>query len=138
MRSPSEFKGAPPGALKRGEAAFRKKIREEIRPWGAFRCYPCRATGNLKIITVKPGRALSLQYHRRRSEFWVVLDPGLEMTLGKRTWRPKRGEEIFIPIHTPHRLRCVGRRPGRVMEVWIGRSTESDIVRLRDDFGRVT
>jgi len=117
---------------------FRKKIEEEVRPWGKFRVYPHRFAGSLKIITVSPGRALYLQYHRRRSEFWVVLDPGLEMTLGERIWRPKRGEEIYIPSRTAHRLRCVGRRPGRVMELWIGRSSEGDIVRLQDDFGRLT
>ena len=83
---------------------FKKEIGEEVRPWGKFRSYPHRAAGSLKIITVSPGRALSLQYHRRRSEFWVVLDAGLEMTLGKRVWRPKRGEEIFIPSRMPHRL----------------------------------
>jgi mannose-6-phosphate isomerase-like protein (cupin superfamily) len=117
---------------------FRKKIGEEVRPWGKFRSYPHRAAGSLKIITISPSRALSLQYHLHRSEFWVVLDSGLEMTLGERIWRPKKGEEIFIPCRTPHRLRCVGRRPGRVMELWIGRSSEEDIVRLQDDFGRVT
>jgi mannose-6-phosphate isomerase-like protein (cupin superfamily) len=138
MRSPSEPKGLTSGTPKRTETDFRRAIYEEVRPWGKFRCYPNCNTGNLKIITVKPGQALSLQYHHRRSEFWVVLDPGLEMTLGERTWRPKRGEEIFIPRRTAHRLRCVGHRPGRVMEVWIGRSSESDIVRLKDDFGRVT
>jgi mannose-6-phosphate isomerase-like protein (cupin superfamily) len=138
MRSPSETKVLTPGTPKPTESEFRKTICEEIRPWGKFRLYPHRNMGNLKIITVQPGRALSLQYHHHRSEFWVVLDPGLEMTLGKRTWRPRRGEEIFIPRRTPHRLRCVGRRPGRVMEVWLGRSSESDIVRLEDDFGRIT
>jgi len=117
---------------------IRDKIKEEVRPWGKFRSYPLLSAGSLKIITVSPGQALSLQYHRRRSEFWVVLDAGLEMTLGKRVWRPKRGEEIFIPSRTPHRLRCIGRRPGRVMELWIGRSSEGDIVRLQDDFGRLT
>ncbi|HCS47013.1 MAG TPA: mannose-6-phosphate isomerase [Candidatus Aminicenantes bacterium] len=117
---------------------FNKKIVEEVRPWGKFRSYPHHAAGSLKIITVSPGRALSLQYHRRRSEFWVVLDTGLEMTLGERVWQPKKGEEIFIPRRTPHRLRCVGRRPGRVMELWIGRSSEQDIIRLQDDFGRLT
>jgi mannose-6-phosphate isomerase-like protein (cupin superfamily) len=138
MRSPSRPKGLTAGTPKRTEADFRKAIYEEIRPWGKFRCYPSGNTGNLKIITVKPGSALSLQYHRRRSEFWVILDPGLEMTMGEHTWRPKRGEEIYIPCRTPHRLRCIGRRPGRVMEVWIGRSSEHDIVRIEDDFGRVT
>jgi len=117
---------------------LRGKITEEVRPWGKFRSYPHRAAGSLKIITVSPGRAFSLQYHNRRSEFWVVLDAGLEITLGRRVWRPKKGEEIFIPRRTPHRLRCVGRRPGRLMELWIGPSSEGDIVRLKDDFGRIT
>ena len=138
MRSPSRTKVLATAAPKPAELEFKKRISEETRPWGKFRLYPRSNIGSLKIITVRPDRALSLQYHLHRSEFWVVLDPGLEMTLGKRTWRPKRGEEIFIPRRTPHRLRCVGRRPGRVMEVWIGQSSESDIVRLKDDFGRVT
>jgi mannose-6-phosphate isomerase-like protein (cupin superfamily) len=137
-RSPSELSGVKTRTTDRRGVQFRKKISEEVRPWGKFRSYPHRAAGSLKIITVGPGRAFSLQYHFRRSEFWVILDPGLEMTLGKRVWRPKRGEEIFIPCRTPHRLRCVGRRPGRVMELWIGRSSEGDIVRLKDDYGRLT
>lgn len=138
MRSPSEIEVLSPAPAEPTESEFRRTICEEIRPWGKFRLYAYRRLGNLKIITVRPGRALSLQYHHRRSEFWVVLDPGLEMTLGKRTWRPRRGEEIFIPRRAPHRLRCVGRRAGRIMEVWLGRSSESDIVRLEDDFGRAT
>jgi len=125
-------------ALDRSGVRFKAKIAQEVRPWGKFRSYPHRSAGSLKIITVRPGRAISLQYHLHRSEFWVVLDSGLEMTLGDRVWRTKRGEEIFIPRRTPHRLRCVGRRPGRVMELWLGRSDEEDIVRLKDDFGRVT
>jgi mannose-6-phosphate isomerase-like protein (cupin superfamily) len=137
-KSPSERPARKPGAAATARLEFKKKITAEVRPWGKFRSYPHRDAGSLKIITVRPGRALSLQYHRLRSEFWVVLDSGLEMTLGRRVWRPRRGEEIFIPSRTPHRLRCVGRRPGRVMELWIGRSSEVDIVRLKDDFGRAT
>jgi mannose-6-phosphate isomerase-like protein (cupin superfamily) len=137
-RSPSDRSARKIGAPQGVRSELGERITEEVRPWGKFRSYPHRAAGSLKIITVRPGRALSLQYHRRRSEFWVVLDPGLEMTLGRRVWRPRRGEEIFIPRKTPHRLRCVGRRPGRVMELWIGLSSEADIVRLRDDFGRAT
>ncbi len=137
-RSPSELSGVKTKTPDRTGVQFRKRIGLEVRPWGTFRSYPHRDAGSLKIITVSPGRAFSLQYHLRRSEFWVVLDTGLEMTLGERVWRPKKGEEIFIPCRTPHRLRCIGRRPGRVMELWIGRSSEEDIVRLQDDFGRLT
>jgi mannose-6-phosphate isomerase len=120
------------------EAKFRGKIEEDVRPWGKFRSYPYKQAGSIKIITVNPGSALSLQYHHKRNEFWVILDSGLEITLGERTWKPKRGEEIFILKKIPHRLRCIGRGPARVMEIWIGRSEEGDIVRVKDDYGRVT
>jgi mannose-6-phosphate isomerase-like protein (cupin superfamily) len=125
-------------AVDRAEARFRADIVEDIRPWGKFRSYPRRNAQSIKVITVNPGRAISLQFHHRRSEFWVILDDGLEMTLGKNVWRLKRGDEIFIPRKTPHRLRCLGRKPGRVMELWVGKSTENDIVRLQDDYGRIT
>jgi len=121
----------------RAEQVYREKIVEDIRPWGRFRSYPLRSVGSVKIITVNPGAANSLQYHDRRSEYWIVLDRRLEVTVGARTWRPRPGEEVFVPRRTPHRMRCLGRRPGRLMELWLGKSSEADIVRLADDYGRI-
>ncbi len=115
---------------------FKKEIKEDIRPWGKFRSFPYKQARGIKIITVNPGETLSLQYHLHRSEFWVVLDKGLEVTEGKRVWQPEEGEEIFVPRKSPHRLRCLGSKPARVMEIWIGNSEESDIVRLEDEYGR--
>jgi mannose-6-phosphate isomerase-like protein (cupin superfamily) len=119
------------------ERLYREKIVEDIRPWGWFRSYPLRSVGSVKLITVNPGAANSLQYHGRRDEYWIVIDRGLEVTVGARTWRPRPGEELFVPRRTPHRLRCLGRRPARVMELWLGKSSEADIVRLADDYGRI-
>lgn len=116
---------------------FKARIYEEIRPWGKFRSFPYQMANSIKIITVNPGASLSLQYHHNRSEFWVILDPGLEITVGSKTWIPEINEEIFIPPKTPHRIRCRGSKPGRIMEIWIGDSDESDIVRLQDDYGRL-
>lgn len=115
---------------------FKKKIKEDIRPWGKFRSFPYEHARSIKIISVNPGGTLSLQYHLRRSEFWVVLDKGLEVTVADKVWKPEEGEEIFIPRKAPHRLRCIGQKQARVMEIWIGDSDESDIVRLEDDYGR--
>lgn len=120
------------------EKDFRARILEDIRPWGRFRVYPHESAGSLKIITVNPGASLSLQYHRRRAEFWIALDEGLEITVGERTWRPRRNEEIYIPREAVHRLRGAGPEPARVMEIWLGDSAEDDIVRLADDYGRKT
>ena len=120
----------------RNEDDYRARIIEDIRPWGKFRRYPHQEAGSIKVITVNPGGVLSLQSHERRDEFWVVIDPGLEMTLGERVWTSAPGEEIFIPRGAPHRARNRGQAPARVLEIWIGRSDESDIVRLKDDYGR--
>ncbi len=118
------------------EKKFKEKIIEDIRPWGKFRAFPYKLAKNIKIITVNPGAVLSLQYHNHRSEFWVILDNNFEVTVGNNIWKPKENEEIFIPKKTSHRLRCIGTKPARIMEIWIGDSSESDIVRLKDEYGR--
>jgi mannose-6-phosphate isomerase-like protein (cupin superfamily) len=117
-------------------AAFQNAITEDIRPWGKFRSYPHEQAGSIKIITVMPGEVLSLQYHMKRSEFWIILDEGLEVTAGDRVWQPTVNEEIFIPLKVAHRVRCVGPKPARIMEIWIGKSEETDIIRLDDEYGR--
>ncbi len=118
------------------EASFRGRIVEDIRPWGKFRRFPHEGASSIKIITVNPGGRLSLQYHEGRDEFWVALDPGLEITVGERVWTPAPDEEIFIPRRSPHRARNIGAKAARFMEIWIGDSAESDIVRLSDDYDR--
>jgi mannose-6-phosphate isomerase-like protein (cupin superfamily) len=116
---------------------FKNGIEEDIRPWGKFRSFPHESAGSIKIITVNPGDALSLQYHNHRSEFWVVLDRGLEVTVGDKVWQPGINEEIFIPTQAPHRMKCIADSPARIMEIWIGNSDENDIVRLEDKYGRL-
>jgi mannose-6-phosphate isomerase len=119
------------------EKAFRESILEDVRPWGKFRSYPYDLGSTVKIITIDPGQALSLQYHHRRAEFWVILDRGLEVTVGERVSRPDAGEELYIPREAVHRVRCVGAAPARIMEIWIGDPDESDIVRVEDKYHRI-
>lgn len=120
------------------ERDFRARIQEDIRPWGKFRSFPHQTAGAIKIITIKPGGILSLQYHGRRAEFWIALDEGLEITVGERTWKPLANEEIYIPRGAAHRLRSIGSAPARIMEIWLGDSDETDIVRLDDAYGRAS
>jgi mannose-6-phosphate isomerase-like protein (cupin superfamily) len=90
----------------------------------------------VKIITVKPGEILSLQYHHHRDELWVALDAGLRVTLGDRVWDPEPSEEIFIPHGSKHRIAGVGSKPSRWLEISFGEFDEEDIVRLEDHYGR--
>ena len=136
------MKKKPPSISKKTtlqeEKEFREKIIEEKRPWGKFRSFPHKNAGSIKLITVNPNESLSLQYHNKRSEFWVALDKGLEVAVGGKVWQPRKNEEIFIPLKTPHRVRNIGKNPARIMEIWIGNSNEDDIVRLKDIYGRTT
>lgn len=115
---------------------YEAEIFEDIRPWGKFRSFPHQQASSIKIITVAPGGILSLQYHQKRSEFWIALDDGLEITVGEKIWRPAVNEEIFIPVNIAHRVRNLGKEPARILEIWLGPSAENDIVRLQDSYGR--
>lgn len=117
-------------------AEFQERTVTDSRPWGSFRRYPHAGVSSVKILTVNPGGVLSLQFHHQRDEFWVVLDEGIEVTLGDRILRPRAGEELWIPRETPHRARGIGDRPARILELWFGPSSEEDIVRLEDLYGR--
>ena len=127
----------PKKPISKEENQFKEQIIEDIRPWGKFRSYPYKYARNIKIITVNPGAILSLQYHNLRSEFWIALDNGFKITIGEVVRELKKNEEVFIPKKMPHRLKCIGKEPARIMELWLGDSDESDIVRLQDDYGRV-
>ncbi len=118
------------------EENYGSRIVEDRRPWGKFRRFPHTNVSSIKVITVNPGGTLSLQSHEKRSEYWIILDDGLEVTLGERVWRPRPNDEISIPRGARHRLRNTGTDPARVMEVWIGDSDEADIVRFEDSYGR--
>lgn len=98
-----------------------------------------------KILLVAPGARLSLQYHHRRGEHWRVLDGPVKIILGDNadTLRERvyvEGEVLRIPCGKWHRL--VGLDSwGRVAEIWehtdpANPSSEEDIVRVEDDFGR--
>jgi mannose-1-phosphate guanylyltransferase/mannose-6-phosphate isomerase len=110
---------------------------EVEKPWGKFEQYTHNALSTVKVITVEPGSSLSLQYHHRRDELWVVLDAGARIELGDLVIRPQVGEKVFIPRTTVHRLSAAGDRPVRILEVSFGEFDENDIVRLEDVYGRV-
>jgi mannose-6-phosphate isomerase len=107
------------------------------KPWGKFEQYTHNAVSTVKIITVRPGGILSLQYHHRRDELWVVLDPGARVEVGGRVLHPQKGEKVFIPRMEEHRLSSASVEPVRILEISFGEFDEEDIVRLEDLYGRL-
>jgi mannose-6-phosphate isomerase len=107
------------------------------KPWGKFEQYTHNLPCTVKIITVAPGGVLSRQYHHKRDELWVVLDPGACVEMDEKVLHPEPEEKLFIPRGTVHRLSSRGDQPVRVLEVSFGEFDEEDIVRLEDVYGRV-
>jgi mannose-1-phosphate guanylyltransferase/mannose-6-phosphate isomerase len=107
------------------------------RPWGSYRSLRFGAGFQVKQITVKPGAALSLQYHRRRAEHWVVVAGRARITRGTKTFVLKVNQSTYIPMGVRHRLANAGREPLHLIEVQSGDYLgEDDIVRLEDHYGR--
>jgi mannose-6-phosphate isomerase-like protein (cupin superfamily) len=108
------------------------------RPWGEFQQFATNETVTVKTVTINPGQRLSLQHHAQRNEMWQVLDGPVDISLGNRTWTAQRGELVWVPVGTLHRMGNSGDRPARVLELAFGDFDEADITRVEDDYLRGT
>ena len=108
----------------------------EKRPWGKFERFTNNEISTVKIITINARQKLSLQYHKYRQEFWRFLDNPAKVTLGKKTIRVKKDQEIIVPRKTLHRVEALD-KPVRLLEIATGKFKENDIVRIEDKYGRV-
>ncbi len=113
-------------------------VLEAEKPWGRFEQYTHNTLSTVKVITVQRGGTLSLQYHHRRDELWVVLDSGALIEVGDAVLKPRAGAKVFIPRTVKHRLSAGGDGPVRILEVSFGEFDEDDIVRLEDIYGRAS
>lgn len=108
---------------------------KEKRPWGEFERFTLNELSTVKILTIKPGQRLSLQKHKKRKEFWKFLDNPAKVTLGKKTFKVNKGEEVIVPSKTLHRVESYN-KPVRVLEISLGNFDEKDIKRVEDIYGR--
>ncbi|MDI6751506.1 MAG: phosphomannose isomerase type II C-terminal cupin domain [bacterium] len=106
------------------------------RPWGRWDMLDEGKGFKVKRLTVRPGHRLSLQFHRYRSENWVVAKGEAVITVSEKVINLKETEHIFIEKGAPHRLENKGREDLIVIEVQNGQCLEDDLVRIEDDYGR--
>lgn len=107
------------------------------RPWGNYRVVNSGGRYQVKQITVKPGKTLSLQRHHHRSEHWVVVSGTAEVTLQDATYLLGENESTYIPLGKVHRLNNPGIIDLELIEVQSGSYLgEDDIERLSDHYGR--
>ncbi len=109
---------------------------QESRPWGSFEQFIKNEPATVKIITVNPGQAFSLQTHSNRSEFWYILSGTGTVTIGdiKKEVGPK--DTFMIDLGATHRAEA-GTEPLVFLEIAFGEFDENDITRLEDKYGRI-
>ncbi len=107
----------------------------EARPWGKFEQFTHNQPSTVKIITVKPNEAFSLQYHNKREEWWRILAGSGKLIIGAKELATKAGDEHFIGKGAKHRA-TAGPAGLTFLEIAFGEFDENDIVRLEDKYGR--
>jgi mannose-6-phosphate isomerase-like protein (cupin superfamily) len=117
--------------LKRDRRRQQHNHRHVHRPWGHFVTLTEGPGHQVKVLTLKPGAAISLQIHRQRAEHWVVLEGEAEVTLNGRLVHLNAHDAIDVPVGATHRLRNSGSSVLRVVEVQSGLYLgEDDIERI--------
>jgi mannose-1-phosphate guanylyltransferase len=104
------------------------------RPWGGFIKFIDQKPCTVKILQVKKGQSLSLQFHQLREEFWYLVAGKIQLTLGKKKKILKPGDQAYIPKKCQHRAKAL--ENAEILEISTGKFKENDIVRIQDEYGR--
>jgi mannose-6-phosphate isomerase-like protein (cupin superfamily) len=119
------------------EEVIERTKTEDRRPWGYYVVLSDLPDHKVKRIVVWPGKRLSLQSHRLRSEHWTIIAGSPVVTVNGEEIPMQVGQSIDIPVGAEHRIYNPGQDPVVFIEVQMGvYFGEDDIVRFEDDFGR--
>jgi len=121
-----------------GVDRFAHDPRTVEKPWGSELIWAVTDAYAGKILFVKEGESLSLQFHNEKDEAWYVLEGRARLELGAPGERMLNNEVVgagaafHFPPGTVHRVTAV--EDTTIIEV----STPQldDIVRLEDQYGR--
>ena len=107
------------------------------RPWGTYEVLLDEPNYKVKRIIVNPYQQLSLQYHNHRDEYWTVVEGSGKLILDGSEYQLNPKDSWHIPCKSIHRASTES--DGLTfIEVQIGMCDEDDIVRLHDQYGRLT
>jgi mannose-6-phosphate isomerase-like protein (cupin superfamily) len=119
------------------ECVVKTEARRVEKPWGWELIWAESDRYAGKLLFVRAGQALSLQYHERKDESWYVQSGRAALELGRMGLELSEqeigpGDSFHFAPGTVHRVRAL--EDTTIVEV----STPEldDVVRLADDYGR--
>ena len=115
----------------------RTSPRRVDKPWGWELVWAETADYVGKLLFVRAGESLSLQYHELKDEAWFVREGRAQLELGEVGGELERseigpGDAFHFPPRTVHRVTAL--EDTLVLEV--STSHLDDVVRLEDEYGR--
>ena len=107
------------------------------RPWGRYEVLQDLPTHKVKAIWVDPGKRLSYQRHKHRSEHWYIVYGTAQVVVNDVETILESGSTVTVLAGELHRIGNVGKIPMLFIEVQTGTYYgEDDIERIQDDYGR--
>lgn len=117
------------------EGKEHKKIN---RPWGHYISIEEDEKWKVKKIKVNPKSSLSLQMHKYRAEHWVVVTGTAKVEIDNKQIIINENQSTYIPLGSKHRLSNPTNKSLILIEVQSGDYLgEDDIIRFKDDYGRL-
>jgi len=108
-----------------------------LKPWGSYALILEKPNYKVKRIVIKPNQRLSKQVHRKRDEYWIVVEGEGIITRDEDKVYCSKGYNIDIPRGMIHRAENLSDDKDFIfVEIQIGECKEEDIVRLEDSYGR--
>ncbi len=124
--SESDKKAAGRGTIPSPEA------RRIDKPWGHEEWLVVGERVAMKRLVVEAGHRLSLQYHEKKEEAWLMIRGRARVRYGEIEGELLPGHVVHVPPGVVHRLEAV--EEVEILEV---STTElDDVVRVEDDFDR--
>ena len=114
---------------------MKNKNKTILKPWGKYIILEKKQEYWIKKLFVRKGARISLQSHKDRFEIWIVLSGGVEVIKGSSRFKLKEGEFLKIDKNEKHRI--TGLKESWILEAAFGHMRENDIIRFKDDYGRI-
>jgi mannose-6-phosphate isomerase len=114
------------------------EVRKVEKPWGHELIWALTGVYCGKVLFVKKGHSLSLQFHRKKDESWLIHSGRAKLELGEVGARMLHEEVIaagaafHYPPGTVHRITAL--EDTTILEV--STAQIDDVVRLEDAYGR--
>ena len=106
------------------------------KPWGRFERFTYNELSTVKLLYIKKGESLSLQYHNKRNEFWKIVNGNPLIEIDGRIINARPLDEFEIQALSKHRISAPN-DDVVFLEIATGEFDEDDIIRLEDKYSRI-